>query len=273
MSTSESLQSDSFPVPPKAGDRLIVTYVDREFEVIVINPNGLGKGQPSFGLGFMMAAKYIGIPQATLSDRVIGIGDDRHLKNPSGKTFRVIGISGTDNNEYLTIEAGDWFSLAADVLVNPGKTRKATKEKVAEFIRWFAITGFYASANIALKGTFTTKDERATQRWIRARESGKPTRKNYTDVLHDTGAYGKDYADRTNQVYIGLFGMKADAMKQKWELMRGDAKIARNYISEETGLEAVKFCEDMVTRLYTDDMDYAHEMAIQLTVTRYNLRH
>jgi hypothetical protein len=80
----------------------------------------------------MMAAKYIGIPQATLSDRVIGIGDDKHLKNPSGKTFRVIGISGRDGNEYLVIEAGDWFSLAADVLVNPGKTRKATKEKIAE---------------------------------------------------------------------------------------------------------------------------------------------
>ena len=51
------------------------------------------------------------------------------------------------------------------------------------------------------------------------------------------------YADRTNQVYIGLFGMRADAMKQQWDLMRGDAKIARNYISEEKGLEAVKFCE------------------------------
>ena len=122
------------------------------------------------------------------------------------------------------------------------------------------------------KVAFTAKDERATQRWIRARESGKPTRKNYTDILHDTGAQSRDYADRTNQVYIGLFGMKADAMKQQWELMRGDPKIARNYISEEQGLEAVKFCEDMVTRLYTDDMDYAHEMAIQLTVTKYELR-
>ena len=44
--------------------------------------------------------------------------------------------------------------LATDILVNPGKTRKATKEKVADFFRWFAITGFYASANIALKGSF-----------------------------------------------------------------------------------------------------------------------
>ena len=272
MPTSDSLQPGSSSLPGKAGDPITVTYADRDFEAIIIDPDGLGKGQPSFGLGFMMAAKYIGIPQATLSDRVIGIGDDKHLKNPSGKTFRVIGISGRDGNEYLVIEAGDWFSLAADVLVNPGKTRKATKEKIAEFIRWFAITGFYASANIAFKGIFTAKDERATQRWIRARESGKPTRKNYTDILHDTGAQSRDYADRTNQVYIGLFGMKADAMKQQWELMRGDAKIARNYISEEKGLEAVKFCEDMVTRLYTDDMDYAHEMAIQLTVTKYDLR-
>jgi hypothetical protein len=81
MPTSESLQSDSSPLPPKAGDRVTVTYADWDFEAIIIDPNGLGKGQPSFGLGFMMAAKYIGIPQATLSDRVIGIGDDKHLKN------------------------------------------------------------------------------------------------------------------------------------------------------------------------------------------------
>jgi hypothetical protein len=89
------------------------------------------KGQPSFGLGFMMAAKYIGIPPATLSDRVIGIGDDKHLKKPSGKTFRGIGISGSDSNEYLVIEAGDWFSLAADVLINPGKTRNTIVQPVA----------------------------------------------------------------------------------------------------------------------------------------------
>ena len=272
MPTSQSSPSDNSSLPPKAGDRLIVTYADRDFEVIIIDPDGLGKGQPSFGFGFRMAEKYIGIDNTTLSRRVLQIDDDRRLKNPSGKTFRVLQINGADGNEYSVIEVGDWFALSADVLVSPGKTRKATKEKVAEFIRWFAITGFYASANVALKGSFTAKDERATQRWIRARESGKPTRKNYTDVLHDTGAYGKDYADRTNQVYVGLFGMKADAMKQQWELMRGDAKIARNYISEETGLEAVKFCESMVTQLYTDDMDYAHEMAIQLAVTKYDLR-
>ena len=108
-----------------------------------------------------MAEKYIGIDNTTLSRRVLQIKGDKLLKNPSGKTFRALQIFGTDGNEYSVIEAGDWFALSADVLVSPGKTRKATKEKVAEFIRWFAITGFYASANIALKGTFTSRDERA----------------------------------------------------------------------------------------------------------------
>jgi hypothetical protein len=55
---------------------------------------------------------------ASLSQRhsigAIGIGSDRHLKNPLGKTFRVIETSGADSNEYLGIEAGDWFSLATD---------------------------------------------------------------------------------------------------------------------------------------------------------------
>ena len=71
MPTPQSLPPDNSPVPPRAGDRIIVTYADREFEVIIINPNGLGKGQPSFGFGFRMAEKYIGIDNTTLSRRVL----------------------------------------------------------------------------------------------------------------------------------------------------------------------------------------------------------
>jgi hypothetical protein len=74
MPTSQSLPSNNSSLPPKAGDRIEVTYADQEFEVIIIDPNGLGKGQPSFGLGFNMAQKYIGIPQQTLTDRVTGKG-------------------------------------------------------------------------------------------------------------------------------------------------------------------------------------------------------
>ena len=91
MPTSQSLPSDNLAQPPKAGDRLSVTYADHEFEVIVIDPNGLGKGQPSFGLGFNMAQKYIGIPQQTLTDRVTEKGAVKYLENPSGKAFRVTG--------------------------------------------------------------------------------------------------------------------------------------------------------------------------------------
>ena len=132
--TTDSFQPGSSSLPPRAGDRITVTYADHEFEVIVIDPNGLGKGQPSFGLGFNMAQKYVGIPQQTLTDRVTGKGIDKYLENPSGKAFRVTGILGTDGNNYTVVEAGDWFDLATDILVNPGKTRKATKEKGIKFL-------------------------------------------------------------------------------------------------------------------------------------------
>lgn len=92
-------------------------YADHEFEVIVIDPNGLGKGQPFFGLGFNMAQKYIGIPQQTLTDRVTGNGADKYLETPSGEAFRVTGILGTDGNDYAAVEAGDWFDLATEAFV------------------------------------------------------------------------------------------------------------------------------------------------------------
>ncbi|MGB3790334.1 MAG: hypothetical protein WA949_20160, partial [Phormidesmis sp.] len=53
---------------------------------------------------------------------------EKALKNPSGKAFRVLQISGSDGNEYSVIKASDWFDLATDVLINPGKTRKPTKQ-------------------------------------------------------------------------------------------------------------------------------------------------
>ena len=255
----------------KKGDRIEVTYADKQFEVIVIDPDGLGPGQPAYGFGFMMAAKYIGIPQPTLSDRVIGIDDEEVLKNPSGKLFRVIGIDGSDGNKYSVIEASDWFDLATDVLINPGKTRKPTKQKIADFLKWFAVKGFYFSTNIAAKGIATAKDDRALNRWLQKRESGKHTRNDYTDTLSDAKVPEIEYAVRTNEVYMGLFGLKAAEMKQKWHLMAGDPKVARNYISEEEGLEAVKFCERLVTMLYSGDLDDAHAEAIRLTVKKFRL--
>lgn len=255
----------------KAGSLITVTFEEREFQAIVIDPNGLGRGEPSIGFGFRMAQKHIGIPRQTLADRVAGSEGNRYLKAPSGNRYRVAGLKGEDNNDYLVIEVSDWFDLSLDMLINPGRATKATQEKIGAFLRWFAIKGFYAEAFVALKGVYTGKSSRATTKWLITRQSGKPTRKTYTDLLSELGAHSTSYGKYTNQVYEGLFGVKAAEMRETWALMAGNAKIARNHISEEEGLEAVKFCEDLVVRIFAGDIDEAHDEAIRLTVKKYKL--
>ncbi|AFZ35965.1 hypothetical protein Sta7437_2428 [Stanieria cyanosphaera PCC 7437] len=109
----------------KAGQKITLTYEDREFEVIVIDPHGLGRNQPLIGFGFRMAERHIGIKHNTLSDWLMkesvfesGRNNESYsLKLPSGKRLRVVEILGTDNNEYMVIEASDWVDLAGDVSV------------------------------------------------------------------------------------------------------------------------------------------------------------
>lgn len=255
----------------QTGDLVVVTYEDREFTAIVIDPNGLGEGEPSVGFGFRMAERHIGIPQPTLTKRVIQIAGGEAFETPSGKAFRVIQIQGTDSNDYKVIEVADWFDLSMDILLNPGKMRKPTREKIGAFLRWFAIKGFYAEANVALKGVYTAKSSRAATRWLIQRQSGKPIRKTYTDLLLELNVHSTAYGQWTNAVYKGLFGMPAAEMKQKWELMSGNPRVARNYINEEDGLAAVKFAEDMVVRMYINDLEEAHREAIKLTVRKFDL--
>lgn len=256
---------------PQQGDLIVVTYEDREFQAIVIDPDGLGDGEPSVGFGFRMASRHIGIPQQTLTNRVTQIEGMEVLETPSGKAFRVTQIHGADGNDYKVIEVADWFDLSMDILLNPGKMRKPTREKIGAFLRWFAIKGFYAEASVALKGVYTAKSSRATTRWLIQRQSGKFARKTYTDLLLELKVHSSAYGKWTNAVYKGLFGIPAVEMKKNWLLMAGDAKIARNYISEVDGIAAVKFCEDMVVRMYVDDLEEAHQEAIRLTVRKFNL--
>jgi hypothetical protein len=256
---------------PERGDLITITYENKEFEAVVIDPDGLGAGLPSVGFGFGMASRYIGIPQQTLTNRVTQIDGVKWLKTPGGKAFRVTQILAKDNNTYTVIEASDWFDLSLDMLLNPGKTRKPTRENISEFVRWFAVKGFYSEAFVALRGVYSQKDSRATTKWLMQRESGKPVRKTYTDLLSDLGVHNTTYGKLTNRIYKGLFGLEAADMKQRWLLMAGDPKIARNYISEAEGIEAIKFCEDMVVRMYIDNLDEAHLDAIRLTVRKFNL--
>lgn len=253
----------------KKGQRVTLSYEGREFDVIVIDSNGLGNGQPTVGFGFRMAERYVGVPNDTLSRWVLESGAEKSIELPSGKTFRVLDILADDGNTYSTVEASDWFAIAIDVLLNPGRTGKGIRAKLGDFLQWFAVKGFYAESYVALKGVYTERDSRATTVWLESRQLGIPVRKGYTDLLQSEGCQSYDYANWTNYIYQGLFGMSAKEMKEQWELMDGNARIARNYIPEAEGLDAVRFCEDMVVRIFVDDLEEAHEEAVRLTKRKY----
>lgn len=248
----------------KRGQRITVIYEGREFEVIVIDPNGLGDGQPSLGFGFGMAEQHIGLPQPTISQWFEGDSnsDQNILKLPSGNVFRVIQIFGFDNNLYQVIEISDWVAIVGDVLKRPGKIRTNTKERLIDFLTWFATKGLYADAYVVLKDSYTIRDSRAISNWMLARLSGKVKRNKYTDFLKERGCQSQDYAFWTNYIYEGLFDKTAQEMKQLWSVVEGDKNIARNYISEEDGLKAVAHCENLVVELYIDNLKEAHDDAI-----------
>lgn len=253
----------------KQGQIVTLSFEGREFQVVVVDPNGLGPNQPTVGFGFRMMEKYAGIPQSTLTDWVTDSEGSKVLKLPSNKPLRVTDILANDGNTYSVIEASDWFELAVDLLVNPGRTGKGLKQKLGDFLLWFAVKGFYAEAYVALKGVYTDKDSRATTQWLEMRQLGKIARKIYTDLLQGQGCESSDYAYWTDYIYQGLFGQPAWRMKQIWELMDGDPSIARNYIPEVRGLDAVRHCEDMAVRMFVDSLEEAHNQAINLTKRKF----
>jgi len=253
----------------KTGSLTKVPFEGREFEVIVVDPNGLGENQPSVGFGFRMMQRNAGVPASTLSTWVFEKEGLAYLKLPSGKALRVFEILGEDGNDYSVVEASDWFAFAVDLLVNPGKTGKPLRTKLGDFLGWFAVKGFYAEAYVALKGVYTAKDSRATTQWLESRQLGIPVRNSYTDLLQSEGCEGNDYAIWTNCVYQGLFGMKKSEMVEVWELVAGDPRIGRNHIPKAEGLDAVRYCEDMVVRVFVDDLAEAHGTAIKLTRRKF----
>lgn len=257
----------------KRGQLIKLDFEAREFEVIVIDPHGLGKDQPTVGFGFMMMERYAGLPSSTSDNWLEGLPntDSECLKLPSGNTFKVSRILGLDKNEYVVVEASDWVALAIDVLKKPGKVRKPTQSKLLDFLGWFAVKGFYADAYAALKGSYTAKDSRVLSAWMEARMSGTRKRNRYTDFLQEQGCEGNDYAYWTDYVYLGLFKMQKWQMVRVWDLVEGDSSIGRNYIAEVKGLEAVAYCEDMVVNLFVDSLEQAHDDAINYTKRKFNL--
>jgi hypothetical protein len=253
----------------KRGKLIEVDFEGRKFEVIVIDPNGLGKNQPTVGFGFRMMEKHAGLPEPTLSQWLEGDSnnEDLKLKPPSGNDFRVIQI-----NEYVVVEASDWVALAIDVLKKSGKVRKSTKDKLLDFLGWFAVKGFYADAYAALKGAYTEADSRAVSAWMQARLAGIARRNRYTRFLQEQGCEEwYEYANWTDYIYQALFGMKKRQMVEAWELVEGDKSIGRNYIPEVKGLEAVAYCETQVVELFHANLQQAHDDAISFAKRRFKL--
>lgn len=253
----------------RAGQIIPLRYKSRELKAIIIDPNGLGEGKPTIGLGFRGMDRHIGVPQTTLSQRVIRIEGDECLKLPSGNTFKVIRIAAEDGNEYLLLEASDWVALAQDWAKNPGRLKKPAREGLIDFLAWFAAEGLYAQAYTLLKRVYTREDDERVQHWIMSREAGKPYRVDWSWEVKDKDPRGR-YGYWTNYVYRGLFGMDAAEMKEVWENpVHGSARVARNYIPEAVGLEAVAYCEKMVAQLDLDDIEQAHDVAIQVTQMKF----
>ena len=258
----------------KPGQIITLEFEDREFEAIVIDPNGLGHNQPSVGFGFAMMERYGGLPNNTSSQWLQGSPNttEEYLKPPSGKTFRALRILGENNNEYVVLEVSDWVSLAADVLKTKGKLKKSTLDKLIDFLTWFAIKGFYAEAYAKLKGVYTEADSRAVSAWMKVRLEGISRRNNYTKFLQQHGCEEcYDYAKWTNRVYIGLFGKTSQQMREGWEVVEGVESIGRNHIPEVEGLKAVAYCENQVMELFHADLEQAHNDAINFAKKKFRL--
>jgi hypothetical protein len=221
-----------------------------------------------------MMDRHAGLPQSTSSQWVQGYPNNQgeYLKPPSGKVFEVIQIKGSDGNDYSVVEVSNWVALAADVLKNPGKTRKLTRDNLTDFLAWFAVKGFYADAYALLKGAYTEADSRAVSAWMQARLAGINRRNKYTKFLQDQGCEEwYEYANWTDYVYQGLFGMKKRQIVDVWELVEGDKHIGRNYIPEVEGLEAVAYCENQTIKLFHEDLQQAHNDAITFAKKKFRL--
>ncbi|MEM9008751.1 MAG: hypothetical protein AAGE59_35225, partial [Cyanobacteria bacterium P01_F01_bin.86] len=242
----------------RAGQIIPLRYKSRELKAIIIDPDGLGEGRPTIGLGFRGMDRHTNVPSNTLSQRVIQNEEGTYLNLPSGKLFRVIQIDGEDGNSYRAIEASDWVELAKDWAQNPGRLRKPARDGLIEFLAWFAAEGVYAQAYTILKRAYTYEDDQRIQNWLMLRESGKPARRDWSWEVKDKDPRGR-YGYWTNYVYRGLFDMDAATMKEVWENpVSGSSRIARNYIPQAVGLEAVAYCEKMVAQLDLEDIEQAH---------------
>lgn len=167
------------------GDVIELDFQERQISAIVLDPNGLQDGKPSVGLGLRMTELYIGIKHNTLSNWIdsaqtlgreeisrglewlprksLEAGQEeistKLLRLPSGVLIPVEELEDSTGNRQIVIEANSWFQLAGEVAENPGKVREETRKKAIQFLRWFAVKGFYASCYTKLFGSYSEADD------------------------------------------------------------------------------------------------------------------
>lgn len=162
------------------GKLVNLVYEGEEIEAIVIDPNGLGDGSPTFGMGLGMTERHVGIDQTTLSRWIKKDEIETHaekicmsLKLPSGKRLTLMQVKDENNREQIVIEASDWAALAKDVLKYPGKTRKETLHKIIDFMGWFTAKGLYATFYTTVKGSYTASDDASVSQLMAENEALK----------------------------------------------------------------------------------------------------
>ena len=256
------------------GQLIPITFKGRSFNAVVIDPDGLGAGKPTVGIGYRGMSRHTDVPAQTFVDRVSEIEGLNYLKLPSGNTYRVSEIDANDGNTYRVIEASDWVNLVGDWAKNPGRLGKKARSGLIDFLTWYAAEGLYAAAYTVIKRAYTYEDSQVIQQWLVAREAGKPARKDWAfTVSEQGGANPYKFGKWTNYVYKGLFGMDAAQMKQIWEApVSGSRHVARNYIPESVGVDMVTYCEKMVAVMDFDDLERAHDEAIRLTQIKFSKR-
>ncbi|KPQ31932.1 MAG: hypothetical protein HLUCCA11_22675 [Phormidesmis priestleyi Ana] len=163
----------------ESGQLVPIEFRGRQFNAIIIDPNGFGEGRPTVGLGYRGLSKHTDVPAQTFVDRVSAIEGVSMLKLPSGKAFRVSGIKANDGSVYRVIEASDWVALVSDWAKNSGRLGKKARNGLIDFLIWYAAEGLYAAAYTVIKRAYTCKDSQVVQQWLVAREAGKPARKDW----------------------------------------------------------------------------------------------
>jgi len=136
------------------GQKIVLDFQGDDLEAIIIDPNGVGKGQPSVGLDLRTMVQHGLLPQMTLSDWIESVNKD-WIKLPSGNTLKVHRL---DIDEVFVVEICAWIMLSVNSPLDD-----------IDFPRTPAIHGFYADAYAISKGEFTKEDSKAIEKWVSSR--------------------------------------------------------------------------------------------------------